>query len=147
MIVIAAIPAALDSIVTARLSQDVAALIHAPAVRGWQVSLAGTDWQPIQGGADAVGRWRFTRDRETVECMPRATTSSGSARTRRPRNAPAGLEARVLDEFTVSAGARGFVAQEYEQRGVRYVLWRGYQVGDRWFAGGTRAHSGTPFGP
>ena len=45
----------------------------------------------------------------------------------------------MLDEFTVSAADRGFVAQEYEQRGVRYLLWRGYQVDDRWFAGGTRA--------
>ncbi len=140
VIVIAAIPAALDGIVTAHLSQDVAALIHAPAARGWQVSLAGTDWQPIQSGADAVGRWRFTRDRATVEMYAAGYHEQRQRKKLGGRaNAPAGLEARVLDEFTVSAGARGFVAQEYEQRGVRYVLWRGYQVGDRWFAGGTRA--------
>lgn len=140
VVFVAAIPAVLDGVVTAHLSTDVGTLIPAPAARGWQLSAAGTDWRPLQGGADAVGRWRFTREGETVEMYAAGYQEQRQRKKLGGRaNAPAGLEARVLDEFTVSAGARGFVAQEYEQRGVRYVLWRGYQVSDRWFAGGTRA--------
>jgi exosortase A len=140
VLMVAAIPAVLDGIVTARLPNDVGTLIHAPVARAWQVMAAGSDWQPIQGGADAVGRWRFARNGETVEMYAAGYQEQRQRKKLGGRaNAPAGLDARVLDEFTVSAGGRGFLAQDYEQRGVRYRLWRGYQVGDHWFAGGTRA--------
>ena len=85
-------------------------------------------------------RWRFTRAAENVDVYVAGYLEQRQRKKVGGRaNAPAGLDARVLDESTVSAGDRGFVAQEYEQGGVRYLLWRGYQVGDRWFAGGTRA--------
>jgi exosortase/archaeosortase family protein len=138
--VVAAIPAVLDGIVTARLPTDVGTLIHAPAARGWQVSAADPDWQPVQGGADAVGRWRFTRAGQTVEMYAAGYQEQRQRKKLGGRaNAPAGPDAHLVDESMVSAGGRDFVSQEYEQRGVRYNLWRGYQVGDRWFAGGTRA--------
>lgn len=140
VIFIAAIPAMLDGVITARLPNDVSELISAPAARGWQAGAPDTGWQPIQGGADAIGRWRFSREGESVDMYAAGYLEQRQRKKVGGRaNTPAGLESRVLDEFTVSAGNRGFVAQEYEQRGVRYSLWRGYQVGDRWFAGGTRA--------
>jgi len=138
--IVAAIPAVLDGVITARLPNDVDTLIHAPAARGWQAGAPDADWQPVQGGADAFGRWRFTRDGEVVDMFAAGYLEQRQRKKVGGRaNLPAGLDARVLDEFTVSAADRGFVAQEYEQRGVRYLLWRGYQVDDRWFAGGTRA--------
>jgi exosortase/archaeosortase family protein len=138
--IVAAIPAVLDRVITARLPNDAGTLLHAPAARGWQASAPQTDWQPIQGGADAIGRWRFTRDDEAIDMFAAGYLEQRQRKKVGGRaNAPAGLDARVLDEFTESAADRGFVAQEYEQRGLRYLLWRGYQVDDRWFAGGTRA--------
>jgi len=137
---VAAIPLVLDAIVTARLPDQVDTLIPTPAARGWQQGVPDIGWQPVQGGADAVRRWRFTRASESVDVYAAGYLEQRQRKKVGGRaNAPAGLDARVLDESTVSAADRGFVAQEYEQGGVRYLLWRGYQVGDRWFAGGTRA--------
>lgn len=137
---VAAIPAALDGVITARLPNDVDSLISTPIARGWQASAPDSGWQPIQGGADAVNRWRLTRGSETIDMYAAGYLEQRQRKKLGGRaNAPAGLDASLLDEYTVSAAGRGFMAVEYEQRGLRYLLWRGYQVGDRWFAGGPRA--------
>jgi exosortase len=143
VLVAAAIPAALDAIIAARRSADAGTLLaELPTPRrDWRVSAADdTDWQPVQIGADAVRRWRFTRGDEVVEVYAAGYLEQRQRKKLGGRaNVPAGLEARVLDESRASAADRGFVAQDVEQDGVRYALWRGYQVGDRWFAGATRA--------
>jgi exosortase len=143
VLLVAAVPAALNAVISARLPADAGTLLGAlprPA-RGWQVSVAGaSDWQPVQAGADVVRRWRFTRGNEVVEMYAAGYREQRQRKKLGGRaNVPAGLEARVLDQGRASAGERGFLTQDIEQEGVQLRLWRGYQIGDRWFAGPTRA--------
>jgi exosortase len=141
---VASIPAALHGVIAARLPADAGSLIGSlPATppHDWRVSVVeSSEWQPVQAGADTVRRWRFTRGEEVIEMYAAGYVEQRQRKKLGGRaNVPAGLEASVLDESRASAGGRGFVAQEVEQQGARFALWRGYQVGDRWFAGATRA--------
>ena len=140
---VAAVPATLNAVIAARLPANADTLLGSltTARHGWQVAVAdGSDWQPVQIGADVVRRWRFTRGDEVVDLFAAGYLEQRQRKKLGGRaNVPAGLEARVLDESRASAGERGFVTQELEQEGAQFSLWRGYQVGDRWFAGATRA--------
>jgi exosortase len=143
VLLLAAVPTALNAVVGVRLPADAGALLGAPPrlAGGWQVSaIDDSDWQPVQIGADVVRRWRFTRGDEVVEMYAAGYLEQRQRKKLGGRaNVPAGLEARVLDESRASSAERGFVTQDVEQDGVQFSLWRGYQVGDRWFAGATRA--------
>jgi exosortase A len=139
----AAIPLALNAIIGARLPAGAGELLGSlPAEqRGWRVSVVeGADWQPVQNDADVVRRWRFTRGDEVVDLYAAGYLEQRQRKKLGGRaNVPAGLAARVLDESRASAAERGFVTQDVEQDGAQFSLWRGYQVGNRWFAGATRA--------
>jgi exosortase/archaeosortase family protein len=111
-------PAALDGIVTARLPDQVDTLIPTPPRAGWQTDGAGIPTGSPSRAAPTRCAAGASRARRTCRrCTPRATSSSGSARrSAAARMLPAGLECARARRITVSAGERGFVAQEYEQR-------------------------------
>jgi exosortase len=140
---VAALPLALDMIISARLpgDADVLLLTAPPALAGgWQASAAESDWRPVQNGADVVSRWRFTRGKEFIEFYAAGYREQRQRKKLGGRaNVPGGLDVEVDDVTQVTAGDREFVAYELEHGGEHASLWLGYQVGDRWFTSATRA--------
>lgn len=140
---VAAVPAVINLIITARLpEQGAAQVVELPAnLHGWQVA-AVTDsvWQPVQNDADRELHLRFARGGAEVELFAALYAEQRQRRKLGGRaNYPAGLGAEVVDEGSANVAGLRFATQRVEHDGMGASLWRAYQVGDRWFVSATRA--------
>jgi len=140
---VAAIPAAWELVIAARLPADPDTLLSAarPELKdGWRASVSNSDWQPVQNETDAVRRWRFSRGDEVIEFYAAGYLEQRLRKKLGGRaNVPGGIDTEVVDETRIEAGHRPFVEQELDRNGTRARLWRAYQVGDRWFTSAARA--------
>jgi exosortase len=143
VLAVAALPAALNLIIAARLPPPIYWPSLAPSAdaHGWRVAAAAdSKWRPVQHNADRDLHLRFTRGAQVVEMYAALYVEQRQRRKLGGRaNYPAGIGVDIIDEGISAAAGKTFATQEVEHDGMRASLWRVYQVGDRWFTSPTRA--------